>query len=214
MAGHAETSVNQAVKAMIRRDDDMARRTREEDDVIDTLEVEVDDIALRLLERQPNAFDIRFITVAMKIANNLERVGDEATTISRRVMVLSQEPQLPQATEVPTMAALGVEMLKDALDAFVHRDPVKARSVIPRDAAVDVLNRRLHGELTALMSQRSSSINRCLNLMVICKSLERIADHATNVAEEVVFLYEGRDIRHLDSSQIAASPVSPASHKT
>ena len=214
MAGYAETSVNRAVKALIRRDDELARRTREEDDLIDELELEVDDIALRLLERKPDAFEIRFITMAMKIANNLERVGDEATTISRRVMELSHEPQLPQATEIPRMAALGVDMLKDALDAFVNREPVKARSVIPRDAAVDELNRRLHGELATLMAQRSSSIHRGLNLMVICKSLERIADHATNIAEEVVFLYEGHDIRHLDSSQIVENRQPPSACNT
>jgi len=117
--------------------------------------------------------------MAMKISTNLERVGDEATTISRRVLELSQEPQLPQAAAIPPMATLALQMLKDALDAFVHRDPARARDVVPRDQAVDELNRRLHGELAALMAQRPSTITRCLNLMVICKSLERIADHAT-----------------------------------
>ena len=213
MAGYAETAVNRAVKALMRRDDDLARRTREEDDLIDELELEVDDIALRLLERKPDAFEVRFITMAMKIANNLERVGDEATTISRRVTELSQEPQLLQAAEVPRMAVLAVDMLKDALDAFVHRDATKARSVIPRDAAVDELNLRLHGELAVLMAQRPSTISRSLNLMVICKSLERIADHATNVAEEVVYLYEGHDIRHLNTAQIAGD-LQPASPRT
>jgi len=200
MAGYAETAVNRAVKALIRRDDDLARRTREEDDLIDALELEIDRIALRLLERRPGGVELRFITMAMKISSNLERVGDEATTISRRVTELSQEPQLRQAAEVPRMAMLAVPMLKEALDAFVQGDSAKARLVIPRDEEVDALNARMHAELAALMAQRPSAIGRCLNLMVICKSLERIGDHATNVAEEVVYLYEGRDIRHLDAS--------------
>lgn len=205
MAGYAETAVNRAVKALIRRDDDMARRTREEDDLIDALELEIDRIALRLLEKRPAGIDLRFIAMAMKISSNLERVGDEATTISRRVLELSQEPQLQQAAEVPKMATLALPMLKEALDAFVQGDPAKARLVIPRDEAVDALNARLQAELAAVMAQRPSAIGRCLNLMVICKSLERIGDHATNVAEEVVYLYEGQDIRHLDG---AAKPSS------
>ena len=211
MAGYAEAAVNRAVKALVRRDDDLARQTREEDDLIDELELEVDDIALRLLARKPDALELRFITMAMKISNNLERVGDEATTISRRVLELSHEPQLQQAAEVPAMAALALGMLKDALDAFVHREPAKARRVVPRDEVVDDLNRRLHRELAALMAERPSAVTRCLNLMVIVKSLERIADHATNVAEEVVYLYEGHDIRHLDSeSRAGGTPDDPA----
>lgn len=213
MASYAEAAVNRAVKALIRRDDDLARRTKEEDDLIDELEVEIDDLALRLLERRPAPLDLRFVTMAMKISNNLERVGDEATTISRRVLELSLEPQLPQTAQLPPTATLAVQMLKDALDAFVHRDPAKARAVIPRDEAVDDANSRLHQELTALMAQRPSAVTRCLNLMVISKSLERIADHATNVAEEVVYLYEGHDIRHLEPDQhprTVPGPSTPA----
>lgn len=212
MAGYAEAAVNRAVKALIRRDDDLARRTREEDDIIDALEMEIDELALGLLVRRPRPLELRLIAMAMKISNNLERVGDEATTISRRVLELSHEPQLQQASEVPRMAALALQMLKEALDAFVHGEPAKAREIVPRDKAVDELNHRLHRELAALMGDRPSSITRCLNLMVICKSLERIADHATNVAEEVVYLYEGHDIRHLDPEQAAGTnPLEPAS---
>lgn len=204
MAGYAEASVNRAVKALVRRDDDLARRTKEEDDRIDQLELEVDEMSLRLLERRPEGVELRFITMAMKIANNLERVGDEATTISRRVLELSHEPQLSQATEIPGMAAMALAMLKDALDAFVQGNSSNARSVIPRDTEVDALNARLHRELSLLMAQRPAAITRCLDLMVICKSLERIGDHATNVAEEVVYLYEGCDIRHSDVSAPSA----------
>jgi phosphate transport system protein len=184
------------VKALMRRDDDLARRTKEEDVLIDRLEVEVDEMGLRLLAGRPTLLELRFVTMAMKIANNLERVGDEATTISRRVLELSQEPQLAHADELPPMAALALQMLKEALDAFVGRDSVKARAVIPRDAAVDDLHKKLQRELTAFMAERPGAITRALNLMVISKSLERIGDHAVNVAEQVVYLCEGQDIRH------------------
>jgi len=196
MASQSEAAVNRAIKALLKRDDDLARRTKEEDSVIDHLEMEIDDAAIKLLEQSPAVFDLRFITMAMKISHNLERVGDEATTISSRVLDLSQEPPLKLQVDIPRMASLALAMLKESLDAFVHRAPAKARSVIPRDEEVDALNKQLHGELARHMAEQPETISRCLNLMVISKSIERIADHATNIAEEVVFLYEGRDIRH------------------
>jgi phosphate transport system protein len=196
MASHAEAAVNRAVKALLRRDDDLARRTKEEDSVIDRLEMEIDEGALQLLARKPGPFELRLITMAMKIALDLERVGDEATTISRRCLELSHEAPLKQRVEIPHMAALALQMLKDSLDAFVNRDPARARAVIPRDEDVDAMNKRLHRELAGYMVEQPTTITRCLNLMVISKSLERIADHATNIAELVVYLYEGLDIRH------------------
>jgi phosphate transport system protein len=198
MASYAEAAVNRAVKALVRRDDDLARLTDAEDDRIDQLELDIDRTALLLLGRQTAPDELRFITMAMKIASNLERVGDEATTISRRVIELSLEPQLRQAAEIQDMAGLAGRMLKQALDAFVHRDALRALAVIPQDREVDELNRRLHQELAGFMTEHPDAITRALSLIVICKSLERIADHATNVAEEVVYLCEGRDIRHLD----------------
>jgi len=198
MASYAEAAVNGAVKALIKRDDEMARQTDEGDDMIDRLEVEIDEVALGLLARRPEPFQLRLITSAMKISSNLERVGDEATTISRRVIALACEPQLAQAAEVPVLAKLVLTMLKEALDAFVTGRVDQALAVIPRDREADDLNRRLQQALTATMMQKPASVPRCLHLMVICKSLERIGDHATNVAEDVVYLYEGRDIRHVD----------------
>jgi phosphate transport system protein len=211
MAGYAEMAVNRAIRALIRRDDELARRTDQEDDRIDCLELEIDEAALRLLKRRPGPTELRFIAMAMKIASNLERVGDEATTMSRRVIELGLEAQLSQAAEIPRMAALALPMLKDALDAFVQRDSAKARAVIPRDRAVDDLNKRLHSELAGMMADRPSTITRALNLMVICKSLERIADHATNIAEEVVYLCEGQDIRHVtrDDGPTVLPPSTP-----
>src|SRR5436853_741456 len=196
MASRAEAAVNRAVKALMKRDDHLARQMKHEDNVIDRLEMEIDETALALLEQGPTGMDLRLITMAMKISHDLERVGDEATTISRRCLDLTTEPPLHYQVDIPRMATLALDMLKNALDAFVNRDPAKARAVIPRDSEVDALNKEFHRELTGYMAQDSATIARCLNLMVIAKSLERIADHATNVAEEVVYLYEGNDIRH------------------
>ena len=203
MAGHAEQAVHNAVKAMAERDDDLARRVNDGDSVIDQLEVEIDEAAICLLSKAPLASDLRLITVAMKISHDLERVGDEATAIARRSIDLSKEPQLKPYVDIPRMTTMALEMLNDGLDAFVQRNPGKARAVIPRDREVDALNKQLHRELASYMVENPDTITRCLNLMVISKRLERIADHATNIAEEVVFLYEARDIRHTGKGEAA-----------
>jgi phosphate transport system protein len=196
MASLAEAAVNKAIRALVDRDDDLARSVKEEDSNIDRLEIEMDDAAISLLAKAPLASDLRLITVAMKISHDLERVGDEATTIARRSLELSHEPQLKPYIDIPRMAKMALEMLSEALDAFVNRNPEKARAVIPRDKEVDHLNKQLHRELSSYMVEKPTTITRCLSLMVISKSLERVADHATNVAEEVVYLYEAKDIRH------------------
>lgn len=196
MASNAETAVSRAVKAMVERDDDLARRVREDDSILDEFEKEVDEISIALLAKAPLASELRLIAVAMKISHDLERVGDEATTISRRVLDLNKEPQLHTEVDLRAMAEKALEMLKEALEAFVNRDTAKARAVIPRDKQIDSLNKQLQRELASYMVERPSTITRCLNLMTISKSLERIGDHATNIAEEVVYLHEGEDIRH------------------
>lgn len=197
MASHAEESVTNAIKALTEHDDDLARQVKIDDSILDKFEKDIDEMAISLLAlKAPLASDLRLITVAMKISHDLERVGDEATTISRRALELNQEPQLKPYVDIPRMAQMGLEMLHSALDAFVNRDPAKARTIIPRDKEVDALNKQLHRELVSFVIENPATITRALNLMVISKSLERIADHATNVAEEVVYLYEGTDIRH------------------
>ncbi len=196
MAGHAETAVNEALRALVERDYDLALRVRDDDRVIDQFEVEIDDLAIHLLAKAPLASDLRFVTVAMKISQNLERVGDEATKIAKRARDLSQEPPVKLQLDLPRMAGLALAMLKNALDAFVNRDPVAARAVIPRDKEVDALNRQINRELAQHMMENRDTVIRCLNLITVSKSLERIADHAKNVAEEVVYLYEAQDIRH------------------
>ncbi len=196
MASHAESCTKGAIKALVERDDDLARRVITDDSTLDRFEMEIDDLAVTILSKAPLAADLRLITVAMKISRNLERVGDEATKIARRSLELSQEPQLKPYVDIPRMGAMALEMLASALGAFVRRDPAAARAVVPRDKDVDALNKQLHRELSSYMIEKPSTITRCLNLMVISKAIERIADHAANVAEDVVFLFEGRDIRH------------------
>jgi len=136
------------------------------------------------------------VMVAMKIAQNLERIGDEATKIAKRAGDLAQEPPLKINVDLTRLARLALEMLKGSLDAFVHRDSAAARAVIPRDREVDTLNKDVHRTLVQHMVENPPAIGRCLNFMVVSKSLERIADHATNVAEDVVYLCEAQDIRH------------------
>lgn len=205
MASHAEQSVTNAIKALTEHDDDLALQVKKDDSILDEFEKEIDETAISLLAlKAPLATDLRLITIAMKISHDLERVGDEATTISRRALELNKEPQLKPYVDIPRMAQMGLEMLHDALDAFVNRDPIKARALIPRDKDVDALNKQLHRELVSFVIENPTTITRALNLMVISKSLERIADHATNVAEEVVYLYEGTDIRHIKSTSSQA----------
>lgn len=198
MASHAESGVTRAMRALVERDDALARQVQQDDNILDQFEIEVDDTAVHLLAKAPLATELRLITVAMKISQNLERVGDEAVTIARRAADLNAEPQLKPYVDLPRMATMSLAMLRDAISAFVNRQPDLARSVIPRDQDVDDLNRQLHRELSSFMIERPTTITRCLHLMVISKALERVADHATNIAEEVVFLYEAKDIRHAD----------------
>jgi phosphate transport system protein len=204
MASHAEIAVNEALRALIERDYELALRVKASDNVIDQLEVEIDEMAIHLLAKAPLASDLRLVTVAMKISQNLERVGDEATKIAKRARDLSQEPPVKVVVDLPRMAKLALDMLKAALDAFVNRDPVAARALIPRDKEVDGLNKQITGQLAQHMVENPDTIKRCLNLITVSRSLERIADHATNVAEEVVYLYEALDIRHTGTKGGAA----------
>ena len=196
MASHAETAVNESVRALVERNYDLAVKVKDNDDVIDQLELEVDETAIHLLAKAPLAGDLRFVMVAMKISNNLERVGDEATKIAKRARDLSAEPPVKVTVDLPRMAGLALGMLKASLDAFVNRDATAARAVIPRDKEVDALNKAINNSLADYMMANPDTVKRCLHLITASKSLERIADHAKNVAEEVVYLCEAQDIRH------------------
>jgi phosphate transport system protein len=196
MARHAESAVSRAMRAFSERDAALAQLVKADDSILDAFEKDIDELAINLLTHAPLAADLRRITVAMKICHNLERVGDEATTIARRVGELNAFPRLTTGTDPAGMARLGLAMLQEALEAFVNGDTARARAVIPRDKQLDAANRQLHLELKATMTSDASSIPPCLHWMTISKSLERIGDHAKNIAEEVVYLHEGRDIRH------------------
>lgn len=196
MASHAERAVNHAVQALVNRDYDLAIATNQKDQILDRFEVEIDEMAINLLTSPMSPPDVRLVAVTMKISQNLERIGDEAAKVAKRTRDLCQEPPIKVNVDLPRMASLTLNMLKRALDSFVHRDSASARAIIPGDAEVDALNKEITRELVRHMSANPEAIPGCLNLMIVSKSLERIADHATNVAEEVVYLCEAQDIRH------------------
>lgn len=208
MASHAESAVNRAVQSLTRRDYDLALQVKADDVILDRLEIEVDELAIALLAKAPLASDLRLVTVAMKISQNLERVGDEAAKIAKRARALSQEPPINVTADLPMMAAAALAMLKAALDAFVNRDAAAARALIPRDQEVDALNKHIRQRFIAFMTEHPDTIARGLDQLTAAKCLERIADHATNIAEEVVYLCEAQDIRHAGKARPPAN--SPA----
>jgi len=197
MANLAESSVAQALKALVQRDSALAKRVDVDDHLLDQLEMNIDDRCIKLLAlRRPIAKDLRFIAMGMRISNDLKRIGDEAVNIAHRTEELNKEPILKPLLDIPRMAEIVRGMIRDALDAFVYEKPDVARQVATRDEDVDKLNQQLHREVTSFMIEDPHTITRCLNLMGVSHDLERIGDHATNIAEEIVYLYEGRDIRH------------------
>jgi len=207
MANRAQTAVSQAVQALLERNRDLALQVKQSDRVIDQFEVEIDDLGIQQLVKAPLAINLRLVTASTKIAHNLERIGDEAAKIARRAADLCQEPPIRVELDIPAMATLTLDMLKTALHALDHRNTALARSVLPRDKEVDLFNRQIHGILAEFMMEHPGTINRCLHWIVVSKSLERIADHATNVAEDVVYLYEGRDIRHSGAKNRPATEI-------
>lgn len=197
MAGLAEESVRLAVEALRERDRDKAQRAIELDREIDAIELAIDDHAIQLLAlQQPLAKDLRFITMAMQIANDLERVGDHAVNIAEEVGNLISAPIFPALPEIDEMARLASEMLKDALDSFVRSDSELARQVVLRDDRVDALHENVFRILLTYMMEDPRKIGPGMDLILVSRNLERIADLATNVAEDVVYVVEGRVIKH------------------
>jgi phosphate transport system protein len=197
MGGLAEEQVQGSLRALIERDSDLARKIIENDRQVNTLDVEVDEDCLRLLAlQQPTARDLRFITTAMKISTELERISDLAENICERAIELNEEPQLKPYIDIPRMANWSLRMVKEALDAFVTGDANLARKVCTDDDFVDDLTHQLFRELLSFMLETPQTITRAIRITFIAKYLERIADHATNVAELVVYMVEGKIIRH------------------
>lgn len=197
MASLVETAIAGAIKSLIERDSRLAQGVIKSDESIDSLELEIDKQCVDLLAlRQPLAIDLRFITSSIKITNNLERMGDLAVNIAERVIPLSQEPQLKPLIDIPRMATITQTMVKDSIDAFVNRDTELARSVYERDSTVDALNDQIFRELLTYMMQDPKNITRAVHLVLISRHLERIADHSTNIAEEVVYIVKAKVVKH------------------
>jgi phosphate transport system protein len=201
MGGKVETMISNSIKALLDRDSDLADRTIEFDHEINHLEVETDEKCLEVLARwQPAARDLRFLTLALKIVTDLERMGDQCVSIASRVKELNDEPPLKPYIDLPRLAEASGTMVKEALDAFVRGDEKLALKVCEDDQFVDDLNVQIQRELLTFMMEDPSTISRAIKLNYISKYLERIADHATNVAEMVIFMIKGKDIRHTSAA--------------
>ncbi|MBT1071249.1 phosphate signaling complex protein PhoU [Pelotalea chapellei] len=197
MGGKVEMMIAGSIKALVDRDTPLAEQVIAQDHEVNTLEVAVDEKCLELLAlRQPAARDLRFITLALKIVTDLERIGDQCANIAKRVRELNVDPPLKPYIDLPRMAQWTETMLKEALDAFVRGDAELAIKVCGDDNFVDDLNVQIQRELLTYMIEDPQTISRAMRLTYISKYLERIADHATNIAEMVIFMVKGKDIRH------------------
>ena len=197
MGSHVEGIISASLRALVERDSELAQRTIEADRVVDRLEIEIDGLCLQILaRRQPVASDLRFVTMVLKAVTDLERMGDLGVNISERVLELNNETPLKPYVDLPRMADETQMMLREALDAFVAKDADRARRVIARDQIIDDLYAQIFRELLTYMMEESKNVYRATRLQSIAKYLERIADHATNLAELVVFMVKGSDIRH------------------
>jgi len=199
MGGLVEEQIGQAVRALIQRDEPLARATIERDHTVNRFDVEIDDLSLKLLAlRQPAARDLRLITTALKITTDLERIGDMATHIAERAIELAGELPIKPYIDIPRMADVARDMLRRSLDAFVREDTELALGVCLADDMIDQLHEQLFRELLSYMVENPATVSRAMRLLFVSKYLERVGDHATNIAEMVIFMVKGRSIRHLD----------------
>jgi phosphate transport system protein len=202
MGGLVERQIAEAVDSLVNRNTDQARETILRDAEVNRMDVETDERCIRLLAlHQPAASDLRFITTGLKITTDLERIGDNAVNICERAVELNEEPQLKPYIDIPRMAEIAQTMVKDSLDAFMRDDTALAAEVIARDDEVDALNYQIYRELLSYMAEDAATIARATRILFVSKYLERIADHATNIAEMVVYMVKGRTIRHMDKKQ-------------
>ena len=199
MGGLVEDQIAQAMRALTTRDNDLARATIERDHMVNRLDVEIDDLAIKLLAlHQPAARDLRLITTALKVTTDLERIGDLAEHIAERATELAGELPIKPSIDLPRMAELARDMLRRSLDAFVREDEKLALSVCNADDTIDQLHGQLFRELVEFMAEDPRTVSRAMRLLFVSKYLERVGDHATNIAEMVIFMVKGRSIRHLD----------------
>jgi phosphate transport system protein len=197
MASLTEAMIFKSIKSLTERKDFLIGEVNKDEEKVNLLQIEIDELCLNLLAlRQPMATDLRFITSAMKINSELERIGDLAVNITQRAAVLIKQSQLKPYIDIPRMADLAQKMVKDSLDSFVRQDVEMARSVLTRDDEIDLLKDQIFRELLTFMISDASSIPRALELILVSRHLERIGDHATNIAEDVIYMVLGKDIRH------------------
>ena len=197
MGGLVEDQIRLVMRALTERDDVLAQEVIDRDRQVNAYDVEVDETCVNLLAlHQPAAGDLRFITTAMKIVTDLERIGDQAVNIGQRALELNREPQLKPYIDLPRMAERAQAMVKESLDAFVTRDTELARRVCAADAEVDALKEQIFRELLTFMMEDARTISRAIRLILISRFMERVADHATNIAEMVIYMVEGKMVRH------------------
>jgi phosphate transport system protein len=207
MGSHVETLIGDAIKALMERDTALADRTIAADKTVNRMEVELDGLCLQILaRRQPVASDLRFITLVLKVVTDLERIGDLGVNICERVLELNTEPQLKPYVDLPRMGREVQGMLREVLDAFVAKDAGRARAIIERDAVVDALYAQVFRELLTFMMENAHNVYRATRLQSVAKYLERMGDHATNLAEMVIFMVDGQDIRHQGSREDGPGP--------
>ncbi|MGA3372864.1 MAG: phosphate signaling complex protein PhoU [Terracidiphilus sp.] len=207
MAGLAEQAIQRAIEAYRVRDLSICDLVSRSEIAINRMEREIDQAALDLLAmEQPMAIDLRFILSVIKINADLERVGDAAKAISERVRGMEQMGHVELPVDIPRMASLAAEMVRKSLQAFIEADPDLARAVLTMDDAVDGMNRAAYKTLTAVMEEQSHLAPQALNALMISRALERVADHATNIAEDVIFWVQGDDVRHFKSMKTAPDP--------
>jgi phosphate transport system protein len=198
MGGLVEDQIQKAVKSLVDRDSALAEIIIERDHEVNRLDVDIDDICIKLLAlHQPAAKDLRLITTGLKITTDLERIGDMAVNICERALELNQEPQLKPYIDIPRMARISQRMIRESLDAFVREDTNLALKVCRDDDEVDQLNTQIFRETVTFMLENVQTISRATKISSISKYLERIADHATNIAEMVIFMVKGKSIRHM-----------------
>ena len=197
MGALVEDQIRRAMQALVDRDDVSAQDVIDRDREVNAYDIEVDEKCVELLAlNQPTAGDLRFITTAMKIVTDLERIGDQAVNIAQRALELNREPQLKPYIDLPRMAASAQRMVRESLDAFVSRDTELARRVCAEDADVDALKEQIFRELLTFMMEDARTIPRAIRLILISRFLERVADHATNIAEMVIYMVDSKMVRH------------------
>jgi len=201
MAGLAERSLDRAIKGLLQRDDDLCANGIADDEEIDQLEKQIDKDGVDVLLRfQPVASDLRRVVAAMKLSPNIERIADQATNIARRARKLNKHPALPEVEMITPIQAHAMAMFKDAIDAFVREDVDLGRAVVARDKDLDYMNKMANRQLTERMAQDPKQLRGYLNLIFISRCLERVGDHATNIAEDAVYAAAAEDIRHQPAS--------------